>query len=240
MALLIVWTFAHMALLSWADLSYVMPVTAIGYVVTAFAGKLLSRRNRFADALGRHRSHHRRRNPGRPNSPRASELDAVKWFLVVLCMCSTTVGDVFRSLGMRSHGEIHDFRRAPSAERIAAIVRNWMVIVSTCAMAVSFFSFMKLVSIAPMTFAVPMSAATFIPETLLARYLLHEASGLAALDRDRADRRRRRFHRTVIVLAVITVLLVVCGIAYNFLAIAGAMRFRRRARYPIFVRRCRF
>ncbi|MDE3195827.1 MAG: EamA family transporter [Acidobacteriota bacterium] len=38
-ALLIVWTFAHMALLSWADLSYVMPVTAIGYVVTAFAGK---------------------------------------------------------------------------------------------------------------------------------------------------------------------------------------------------------
>jgi drug/metabolite transporter (DMT)-like permease len=38
-ALLIVWTFAHMALLSWADLSYVMPVTAIGYVVTAFAGR---------------------------------------------------------------------------------------------------------------------------------------------------------------------------------------------------------
>jgi drug/metabolite transporter (DMT)-like permease len=33
---------------------------------------------------------------------------------------------------------------------------------------------MKLVSIAPMTFAVPMSAATFIPETLLARYLLRE------------------------------------------------------------------
>lgn len=37
--LLILWTFAHMALLSWADLSYVMPVTAIGYVVTAFAGR---------------------------------------------------------------------------------------------------------------------------------------------------------------------------------------------------------
>jgi len=37
--MLILWTFAHMALLSWADLSYVMPVTAIGYVVTAFAGK---------------------------------------------------------------------------------------------------------------------------------------------------------------------------------------------------------
>jgi uncharacterized membrane protein len=40
-ALLIVWTLTHMALLSWADLSYVMPVTAIGYVVTAFAARFL-------------------------------------------------------------------------------------------------------------------------------------------------------------------------------------------------------
>ena len=40
-ALLIVWTLTHMALLSWADLSYVMPVTAIGYVVTAFAARIV-------------------------------------------------------------------------------------------------------------------------------------------------------------------------------------------------------
>jgi drug/metabolite transporter (DMT)-like permease len=39
--LLIVWTITHMALLSWADLSYVMPVTAIGYVVTAFAARFI-------------------------------------------------------------------------------------------------------------------------------------------------------------------------------------------------------
>ena len=38
-ALLIVWTLSHMALLSWADLSYVLPVTAIGYVLAAFAGR---------------------------------------------------------------------------------------------------------------------------------------------------------------------------------------------------------
>lgn len=37
-ALLIVWTFTYMALLSWADLSYVLPVTAIGYVLTALSG----------------------------------------------------------------------------------------------------------------------------------------------------------------------------------------------------------
>jgi uncharacterized membrane protein len=33
-ALLIVWVLARMALLSWADLSYVLPVTAIGYVLS--------------------------------------------------------------------------------------------------------------------------------------------------------------------------------------------------------------
>jgi drug/metabolite transporter (DMT)-like permease len=44
-ALLIVWTLTHMALLSWADLSYVMPVTAISYVVTAFAARLLLNEN---------------------------------------------------------------------------------------------------------------------------------------------------------------------------------------------------
>ncbi len=39
--LLIVWLLSRMALLSWADLSYVLPVTAVGYVLVALAGKFL-------------------------------------------------------------------------------------------------------------------------------------------------------------------------------------------------------
>ncbi len=39
--LLIVWLLSRMALLSWADLSYVLPVTSIGYVLVAVAGKVL-------------------------------------------------------------------------------------------------------------------------------------------------------------------------------------------------------
>ena len=38
--LLIVGLAAQLSLLSWADLSYVTPVTSIGYVLTALAGKL--------------------------------------------------------------------------------------------------------------------------------------------------------------------------------------------------------
>ena len=39
--LMIVWMLTRMALLSWADLSYVLPVTAVGYVFVAIVGKVL-------------------------------------------------------------------------------------------------------------------------------------------------------------------------------------------------------
>jgi|SRR5579864_586549 len=37
--LLILWLLSRMTLLGWADLSYVLPVTSIGYVLTAILGK---------------------------------------------------------------------------------------------------------------------------------------------------------------------------------------------------------
>ena len=40
-ALLILWQLSRMALLSWADLSYVLPVTSVGYVVVALLGKVM-------------------------------------------------------------------------------------------------------------------------------------------------------------------------------------------------------
>ena len=39
--LLILWLLSRMALLSWADLSYVLPVTSIGYVLVALVGRLM-------------------------------------------------------------------------------------------------------------------------------------------------------------------------------------------------------
>src|SRR5258708_22609492 len=38
-ALLILWMLTRMTLLSWADLSYVLPVTSIGYILQALIGK---------------------------------------------------------------------------------------------------------------------------------------------------------------------------------------------------------
>jgi len=81
----------------------------------------------------------------------------MKWMLVAILVAATTVGDVLRSMGMR-----------------AQPVNKLWIAISTCSMAVSFFTFMRLVAVAPMSFAVPMSAACFIPETILARTLLGE------------------------------------------------------------------
>lgn len=39
-SLLILWMLSRMALLSWADLSYVLPVTALGYVLTALMARV--------------------------------------------------------------------------------------------------------------------------------------------------------------------------------------------------------
>jgi drug/metabolite transporter (DMT)-like permease len=38
--LLVVWQLSRMTLLSWADLSYVLPVTSIGYVLVALIGRV--------------------------------------------------------------------------------------------------------------------------------------------------------------------------------------------------------
>lgn len=39
-SLLILWLLSRMTLLGWADLSYVLPVTSIGYVLSAVLGKV--------------------------------------------------------------------------------------------------------------------------------------------------------------------------------------------------------
>ena len=39
--LLIIWLLSRLALLSWADLSYVLPITAVGYIATAVIGRFI-------------------------------------------------------------------------------------------------------------------------------------------------------------------------------------------------------
>jgi len=98
----------------------------------------------------------------------------MKWLLIAISVAATAAGEVLQALGMRHHGEIRDFRPGALGRALAVLARNRFVIGSVAAMAVSFFSFLKLLSIAELSFAVPATAITYVLETLLARYVLEE------------------------------------------------------------------
>ena len=55
--LLILWLLTRMALMSWADLSFVLPVTSIGYVLVAFLGHVLPSRTCIVPAMARNTAH---------------------------------------------------------------------------------------------------------------------------------------------------------------------------------------
>jgi drug/metabolite transporter (DMT)-like permease len=98
----------------------------------------------------------------------------MKWLLVGIIVAATTTGQILQAIGMRRHGEVHVTRPGALRRMFAWIVRNELIIASVGAMAVSFFAFLSLVSIADLSFAVPATAASFVLETVLAKYILRE------------------------------------------------------------------
>jgi drug/metabolite transporter (DMT)-like permease len=54
------------------------------------------------------------------------------------------------------------------------LARNWMVAASVVAMAISFFAYLGLLTVAELSFAVPATAVTYALETVLAKYVLKE------------------------------------------------------------------
>ncbi len=103
----------------------------------------------------------------------------MKWLLVALIVLSTTISDVLQSMEMKRHGEIRDLRPGPLGRVIAGLFRRRFLLLAVVWMAVSFFSFLTLLSIADLSFAVPATAASYVVETFLAQYLLKERVGMA-------------------------------------------------------------
>ena len=98
----------------------------------------------------------------------------MKWLLIGIIVAATTVGEIMQALGMRHHGEIHDFRPGALGRAMAVLARNKFVIGGVAAMAVSFFAYMGLLTVAELSFAVPATAITYVLETVLARFVLQE------------------------------------------------------------------
>ncbi len=168
-----------MALLSWADLSYVLPVTSIGYVLVALMGKLLLHEQITLKRWAGIAADHGRRGAGERGTRAADGAThgapaPMKWIYIAIIVAATTVGEVMQAAGHAAHGEIRDFRPGAIGRAAAALARNRFVIGSVVAMAVSFFAYHGAAYRCRLSFAVPVTAVTYVLETVLAKYLLKE------------------------------------------------------------------
>jgi drug/metabolite transporter (DMT)-like permease len=99
----------------------------------------------------------------------------MRWLLVGAIVAATTIGELLQAKGMRRHGEIRDFRPGALGQAAALLASNWMIATSIVAMAISFFAYLGLLTVAELSFAVPATAITYALETLLAKYVLGES-----------------------------------------------------------------
>lgn len=98
----------------------------------------------------------------------------MKWVQIAIIVASTTLGEVLQAKGMRTHGEIRDFRPGALGRALALLARNRYVIGSVAMMAISFFAYMGLLTVSELSFAVPATAVTYVLETVLAKWFLKE------------------------------------------------------------------
>ena len=91
----------------------------------------------------------------------------MRWLLVAAIVASTTAGDLLQSFEMKRH-------KQSSLAQTVGFLKRPLLMMSIACMAISFFSFMALLQIADLSFAVPATAATVVVETVLARLVLKE------------------------------------------------------------------
>jgi drug/metabolite transporter (DMT)-like permease len=100
----------------------------------------------------------------------------MKWLLLSVIVIATVLGDILQSYEMKLSGEQRVDAKG-LARLVSLIFRRRYLFLAILCMAVSFFAFMALVQTAPLSFAVPASAATFVLETVLAKFVLKEVVG---------------------------------------------------------------
>jgi drug/metabolite transporter (DMT)-like permease len=94
--------------------------------------------------------------------------------LVSLVVIPGTAGDLLFSAGMKRQGEITDWSLRGLLRVGRGLLHNPFILIGIPAMALSFFALMALLSVASLSFAVPITASSYILETALAKYLLRE------------------------------------------------------------------
>jgi drug/metabolite transporter (DMT)-like permease len=97
-----------------------------------------------------------------------------QWILVGVIVGSTVTADILQTIEMKRHGEVSDFRPGKLGRMFGRLLGRPFLALTVAFMALSFFAFMKLLTVADLSFAVPATAGSFVLETILARVLLKE------------------------------------------------------------------
>jgi len=95
------------------------------------------------------------------------------FLLLATLILAGSIGEVLSTKGMKEVGDV-SFRWRALISSIARAIRNRYLIAGVCFMAVSFFSFLGLLSYADLSFVLPMTAVSYVVSTLGARFFLRE------------------------------------------------------------------
>lgn len=98
----------------------------------------------------------------------------MRWAWLAITVLSSTVGDLISAKGMVEHGEIEHFGPRKVAQLLRYITTHRLIVTGIAFNAISFFSFLALLSVAELSFAVPATAVGYILKTALSQWYLGE------------------------------------------------------------------
>jgi drug/metabolite transporter (DMT)-like permease len=98
----------------------------------------------------------------------------MQWLFVSIIVICTIATDVLQAHEMKRHGEISDFGARSLKRTFLGLAVKPVLILSIVCMAISFFAFIRLLQVSTLSFAVPVTAVTYVGDALFARYFLHE------------------------------------------------------------------
>ena len=95
------------------------------------------------------------------------------FLLLAMLVVFSSLGEILSARGMKQIGEV-SFRPRLLLRTIPRLFTNRNLIVGVACLAVSFFSFLSLLSYADLSYVVPLTAVSYLTNTIGSKFLLHE------------------------------------------------------------------
>ena len=92
----------------------------------------------------------------------------MKWFLIGVIVSCTVASDVLQSFEMKRSGAAGEVQKS-----IVALIKPLFVL-SIALLAISFFAFLRVLRLAPVSYVAPVTASSYVLDGLFARYVLKE------------------------------------------------------------------